>query len=142
MSASSTTGVRYLTAIRTASMAASKHSPGVAAATIGSGLSPWRPYIAISRSPCSVLVGMPVEGPARWTSTITIGSSIATASDTVSALRSMPGPLVAVTPRWPANAAPSAMPAAAISSSACTVRTPNFLWRERLCSSSDAGVIG
>ncbi len=48
----------------------------------------------------------------------------------VSALRSMPGPLVAVTPRWPPNAAPSAMSAAAISSSAWTVRTPNCLWRD------------
>ncbi len=85
---------------------------------------------------------MPVDGPARCTSTMTIGSSIATASETVSDLRSMPGPLVAVTPRLPAKAAPSAMPAAAISSSACTVRTPNCLWRDRLCSSSDAGVIG
>ena len=83
--------MRYFTAIRTASTAASKHSPGVAAATIGSGDSPWRPYIAISRSPCSVLVGMPVDGPARCTSTMTIGSSMATASDTVSAFRSMPG---------------------------------------------------
>ena len=34
------------------------------------------------------------------------------------------------------------MPAAAISSSACTVRTPKRLWRDRLCSSSEAGVIG
>ena len=85
---------------------------------------------------------MPVEGPARCTSMITIGSSSATASPIVSALRSMPGPLVAVTPSWPPNDAPSAMFAAAISSSACTVRTPKRLFRESVCSSSEAGVIG
>ena len=139
---SRTTGVRYLTAIRTASSAASKHWPGVAAATIGSGDSPWRPYIAISRSAASVLVGMPVEGPARWTSTTTSGSSSATARPIVSDFRSMPGPLVAVTPRWPANAAPSTMFTAAISSSAWIVRTPKRLWRASACRSSDAGVIG
>ena len=136
------TGVRYFTAMRTASMAASKHWAGVYAATIGSGDSPWRPYIASIRSPCSVLVGMPVDGPARWTSTTTIGSSSITARPTVSAFRSRPGPLVAVTPRLPPNAAPTTIPAAAISSSACIVRTPNFLWRDSSCSSSDAGVIG
>ena len=54
----------------------------------------------------------------------TIGSSSITASPIVSALRSMPGPLVAVTPRRPPNAAPSAIPAAAISSSAWIVRHP------------------
>ena len=142
VSASRITGVRYLTAIRTASIAPSKQSAGVDGATTGSGDSPWRPYSAISRSAASVLVGMPVEGPARWTSTTTIGSSIATASPIVSAFRSMPGPLVAVTPSCPANAAPSAMFAAAISSSAWTVRTPKRLWRDSACSSSEAGVIG
>ena len=71
-----------------------------------------------------------------------IGSSMITASPSVSAFRSMPGPLVPVTARWPANAAPSAMFAAAISSSACSVITPKFLCRESSCSSSEAGVIG
>ena len=102
----------------------SKQSPGVAGATIGSGDSPWRPCRAISRSDCSVFVGIPVLGPARWTSITIIGSSSAAARPIVSALRSIPGPLVAVTPSAPPNAAPSAMPAAAISSSAWTVRTP------------------
>ena len=69
----------------------SKQSAGVEAAITGSGDSPWRPWIAISRSACSVLVGIPVEGPARWTSTITIGSSSIAASPIVSAFRSMPG---------------------------------------------------
>ena len=124
MSESRITASGSLTAIRAASRAVSKQSDGVEAATTGSGDSPWRPYIALSRSAASVLVGMPVEGPARWMSTTSIGSSSATASPIVSAFRSIPGPLVAVTPRWPPKAAPSAMLAAAISSSACTVRTP------------------
>ena len=50
--------------MRAASMAQSKQSEGVDAAITGSGDSPWRPYSAISRSAASVLVGMPVEGPA------------------------------------------------------------------------------
>ena len=54
----------------------------------------------------------------------------------------MPGPLVAVTPIWPPNAAPSAIPAAAISSSAWIVETANPLCRESSCRSSEAGVIG
>ena len=71
-----------------------------------------------------------------------IGSSSITARPIVSVLRSSPGPLVAVTPSEPANDAPSAIEAAAISSSAWIVRTPKSLWRLSSCSSSDAGVIG
>ena len=73
---------------------------------------------------------------------ITIGSSSITARPIVSAFRSIPGPLVAVTPSRPPKAAPSAIPAAAISSSAWIVRTPKRVWRESSCSSSEAGVIG
>ena len=73
---------------------------------------------------------------------MTIGSSSATASPIVSCLRSRPGPLVPVTPRCPPNDAPSAMPAAAISSSAWSVRTPKFFRFDSSCSSSEAGVIG
>ena len=92
------TGVRYFSARRTPSNAALKQSLGDFAATIGSGASPWRPYIASSRSACSVLVGNPVDGPPRCTSTSTSGSSMLIASPSASALRSTPGPLVAVTP--------------------------------------------
>src|SRR5918994_1419847 len=66
VSESKITGVRYRTAIRAASSAAVKHSAGVDADTIGSGDSPWRPYIASRRSACSVFVGIPVEGPDRF----------------------------------------------------------------------------
>ena len=57
-------------------------------------------------------------------------------------LAHLPGPLVAVTPRCPEKAAPSAMFTAAISSSAWIVRTPNRWWRDSECRSSEAGVIG
>ena len=73
------TGVMYCTAMRQASMAHSKASEGVAQATTGIGASPLRPKIDCKRSVCSTLVGMPVDGPARWMSTMTSGSSTETA---------------------------------------------------------------
>ncbi len=111
-------------------------------ATIGTGASPLRPYIAWSRSACSVLVGRPVEGPPRWMSTISSGSSSETASPMVSDFRATPGPDVVVTASEPPKAAPSAAPMPAISSSAWKVRTPKFLCRLSSCRMSDAGVIG
>ena len=57
-----------------------------------------RPNMHCSRSPCSVLVGMPVLGPARCTSMMTSGSSTMTARPMPSLLRAMPGPLVPVMP--------------------------------------------
>ena len=50
-------------AIRQASKDASKQSEGVLADTTGIGASPFLPYIACSRSACSVFVGKPVDGP-------------------------------------------------------------------------------
>ena len=96
---STMTGVRYLTATRTASIAVSKQSAGDWAAMTGTGASPLRPNITCSRSACSVLVGMPVLGPARWTSMTISGSSVITARPMVSAFSAMPGPEVVVTPR-------------------------------------------
>ena len=136
------TGVRYFSAIRAASNAVSKQLLGDWGATTGMGASPWRPYMASRRSDCSVFVGSPVDGPPRCTSTTSSGSSRLTARPMVSALRSIPGPLVAVTPRCPANAAPTATPMAPISSSAWSVRTPKFLCRDSSWRMSDAGVIG
>ena len=121
------TGVRYLIAIRTASIAASKQFPGVEAATTGIGDSAFRPYSTMRRSACSGFVGIPVDGPARWMSRITSGSSRVTASPIVSAFKTTPGPLDVDTPSAPPNDAPSAAPTAAISSSAWNVRTPNSL---------------
>ena len=91
----------YLSAMRTASMARSKHSPGVAGATIGIGESELRPNMTWSRSACSFLVGMPVDGPARWTSMTTSGSSTITARPIASVLSAMPGPDEAVMPSAP-----------------------------------------
>ncbi len=70
------------------------------------------------------------------------GSSSEMARLMVSLFNATPGPLVVVTPRWPENAEPSAMPAAAISSSACTVRTPKCLCLESSWRMSLAGVMG
>ena len=107
---STITGVRYFTAIRAASSAVSKQSPGERGARIGSGASPLRPNIACSRSACSVLVGSPVDGPPRCTSITSSGSSSATARPIVSLLSEIPGPDVVVTPSAPPNDAPSAAP--------------------------------
>ena len=54
----------------------------------------------------------------------------------------MPGPLVAVTPSAPPNAAPMVDVIAAISSSAWNVLTPKFLCLASSCRMSLAGVIG
>src|SRR4029453_7152192 len=136
------TGVRYFTAIRTASIAASKQPDGVDAPTTGTGDSEFLPNSTISRSACSGFVGMPVDGPARWMSTMTSGSSSVTASPTVSDFSTMPGPAEVVTPSAPPKAAPSAAPDAAISSSAWNVRTPNSFSAASSSRIPDAGVIG
>ncbi len=131
-----------MTAIRAASSAASKQSPGERGATIGTGASPLRPNIACSRSACSVLVGRPVEGPPRWTSTTTSGSSVITARPMVSDFSAMPGPEVVVTPSAPPKRRPRAAPMPAISSSAWKVVTPKRLCLLSSCRMSEAGVIG
>ena len=128
--------------MRTASRVASKQCDGVLAATIGIGASPWRPYMAWSRSACSVLVGRPVDGPPRWMSMISSGSSRLMARPIISDLRSMPGPEVVVTPRAPPKAAPRAAPMPEISSSAWNVRTPKCLCLDSSWRMSEAGVIG
>ena len=50
------------------------------------GASPWLPKQAANRSPCSGLVGWPVDGPPRWTLTTTSGISAITASPIASCL--------------------------------------------------------
>ena len=87
-------------------MARSKHSPGVAGATIGIGESELRPNMTWRRSACSFLVGIPVDGPARWTSMTTSGSSTITARPIASVLSAMPGPDEAVIPSDAAVARP------------------------------------
>src|SRR5450759_1059896 len=52
--------------------------------------------MAIFRSPCSDLVGMPVDGPPRITSTTTTGISAEVARPSSSIISESPGPEVAV----------------------------------------------
>ena len=134
--------MRYVSAMRAASIATSKQSDGVAGASTGTGDSELRPKSTISRSACSGFVGIPVEGPARWMSSTSSGSSSMTPRPIVSDLSTIPGPAEVVTPSAPPNDAPSAAPAAAISSSAWNVRTPKALWRASSSRIDDAGVIG
>src|SRR6266540_1460975 len=96
------THVMYLVASRTASTPIGKQSPAVHGAITASGESALRPRTAWNRSDYSVFVGRPVDGPARWLSTSTIGSSVAMARPSISVLRAMPGPELDVTPRAPA----------------------------------------
>ena len=117
----------YFTARSKASIIVWKQSPGVAGASTATGLSELRPNSASRRSACSALVGMPVDGPARWMSTTTRGSSHITARPIASCFSTKPGPLVVQIASCPAKAAPMAALAAAISSSAWKVFTPK--WR-------------
>ena len=134
--------MRYSIAMRAASMAAEKQSDGDCGATIGIGDSPLRPNIACSRSDCSVLVGRPVDGPPRCTSTMISGSSREMARPIASDFSATPGPEVVVTASAPPYAAPMADPMAAISSSAWNVITPKRWFFASSCRMSDAGVIG
>ncbi len=77
-------------------------------------------------SACCVRVGIPVEGPARCTFTITDGISAKYASPMNSVMRETPGPEVQVKARAPFHAAPITMPMEASSSSACTMATLLF----------------
>ncbi|SLH70139.1 Uncharacterised protein [Mycobacteroides abscessus subsp. abscessus] len=129
-------------AIRAASTAVAKQSAGERGASTATGDSPLRPCSACNRSACSVLVGRPVDGPPRCTSTITSGSSVITARPMVSLFSASPGPDVLVTPSAPPSDAPSAAPIPAISSSAWKVVTPKFLCLLSSCRMSEAGVIG
>ena len=122
-----TTGIMCSRAIFAAVNAASKQCAGECAATTATGHSPFLPYNTCARSVCSVLVGIPVEGPALWTSTTTSGSSVITARPRASDFRDSPGPEVVVTASSPAYAAPMAVQMPAISSSACMVVTPRYL---------------
>jgi len=74
----------------------------LAGASTTRGESPWLPKRAMFRSDCSTLVGKPVDGPPRWTSTITSGTSAMTAQPSASLFREIPGPLEPVTATRPA----------------------------------------
>ena len=128
--------------MRAASSAASKQSAGDRGATIGTGASPLRPNIACSRSACSVLVGSPVDGPAALDVDDEQRQLERHPQPDRLRLQRQPGPDVVVTASAPPNAAPSAAPTPAISSSAWKVRTPKRLCLRSSCRMSEAGVIG
>ena len=138
------TGVRYLIAIRgrldrRVEAVRRRGAPR----RPGTGDSPLRPYSAISRSACSVFVGMPVDGPAA----LHVDDDQRQLdhdgeADRLGLQQHARAADVVVTASAPPNAAPSAAPTAAISSSAWNVRTPKFLCLASSCRMSEAGVIG
>ena len=72
------------------------------------------------------MVGMPVEGPPRWMSPITTGTSDMMARPISSCIREMPGPAVQVMDLTPVKEAPITVARAEISSSAWY--TVPFTW--------------
>jgi hypothetical protein len=124
-SESTITTARNASAIRRAVTITWKHSSIVAGAITTCGASPGWPKIAASRSDCSTLVGRPVLGPPRCTSTTTSGISAMIESPRNSVFNANPGPDVIVNATFPAYEAPIATPAAAISSSAWWRTPPN-----------------
>jgi hypothetical protein len=126
-----------------ASIVTGKVSATLVGASTGRGASPWAEKAAWNRSDCSLLVGIPVDGPPRWTLTTTRGSSAIVARPIISVFSDMPGPLVAVSAFFPAKLAPTHAPTPAISSSHCSIVPPYFqISRFRKCMISDEGVIG
>jgi hypothetical protein len=112
-------------------------------ASTSRGASPCRPLTAKDRSLCSLLAGMPVDGPPRITSTTTIGTSALTASPMASVINASPGPAVAVSEGTPPYEAPMIMFTEASSSSACSSVPPTWVSAGAIHSSSSvAGVIG
>ncbi len=66
------------------------------------------------------MVGSPVDGPPRWTSMITDGTSAIEARPSISVISARPGPEVAVIDLTPANEPPMTAPIADSSSSVWT----------------------
>jgi hypothetical protein len=95
-------------------------------ASTSRGASPCRPPTAKDRSLCSLLAGMPVDGPPRITSDTTIGTSAATARPMPSVISDRPGPAVAVSEGTPPKEAPMIMLIEASSSSACSSEPPTW----------------
>ena len=96
------TGVWYSSAMLKASTVTQKQSATSVVHTTTFEASPCVPKMPCIRSPCSVLVGMPVDGPTRCTFRMTIGISAIDASPIASSLSEMPGPEDAVSDFTPA----------------------------------------
>ena len=135
--------MRYLIAIRAASIAASKHSPGVAAATTGTGDSELRPYmhhqqvalLGLRRHPRRRAGALDVEDQQRQLERDREADRLLLQHD-ARARRTCRRRARRRTTRR------RAAPTAAISSSAWNVRTPKFLCRASSSRIADAGVIG
>ena len=95
-------------------------------ATMNRWKSPALAPSACHRSPCSVFVGTPVDGPARCTSMNTAGISIMPAAPIASVMSAKPPPEVAHMARTPVWAAPMTMFATAISSSTWRTMMPRL----------------
>ena len=120
-----------------------KQSPMLSGASTTRSKSPWLAPNAWFRSACSVLVGTPVEGPARMTLMMTAGVSYIDAMPIASVISANPPPEVAHIARTPVWAAPIAMLMTPISSSTC--RT--IMFAARACGAIQwrtpvAGLIG
>ena len=111
------TGVIYFVASLTASIEIQKQSAAEDGAKTIRYESEGLPYRDINKSPCSVLVGIPVEIPDLIKSKIINGNSVITAKFIASTFNAIPGPELPVIPSLPAYAAPRAIVTAAISSS-------------------------
>ena len=98
---STTTGVMYLVASLTASIEIQKQSDADEGARTITCESDGLPNNANNKSPCSVLVGMPVEIPDLMKSKTIKGSSVITAKFKASVFKAMPGPELPVIPREP-----------------------------------------
>ena len=119
--------MRYFSAMRHASIAASKQSDGDIAATTGTGDS----RVAAEQHHQQVALLRLRRHPGRRAGALDVADHERQleliARPIVSAFSTMPGPADVVTPSEPPNDAPTAAPAAAISSSAWNVRTPKCL---------------
>ena len=124
-------------------MVSQKHSGTLEGDTTMTQWSPWVPQRVIITSPWAGLVGWPVAGPTRCTSTRTTGISAVQARPNISCFREKPGPLVAVMAFLPPMEAPMAAPNPAISSSVCINLPPTWGRRAANCSAiSVEGVMG
>src|SRR5579875_602824 len=130
-------------------MASKKHSFTSPEQITILGNSPCEAFRANFRSPCSVLVGIPVDGPPLEYNVITTGTSLIPAHPIPSTINENPGPEVDVPALAPVSAAPVAIVIAAISSSVWTTsmeplppETLKYSCASKNSLSSEAGVMG
>ena len=120
-----------------------KQSPMSSGAAITRGKSPKAAPSACHRSPCSVLVGTPVDGPARMQLIATTGISAIAERPRPSVISAKPPPEVAHMERTPPCAAPIAILMTPISSSTWRTMMPALRPCAAIqCSTPVEGLIG